>query len=161
MYNYLLKYFTVFLCCLLLLGCAESNGIGVHMHVRAANYLNPNINGQSSPVTLSFYQLKSTASFKQATYFQLAQNASAVLGNDLIDMQQFEVRPNQHITYPISVPPNTKYIGITAGYRDIDRSTWRAVIAVPKNKDHWHVVHTSHQLSAIIDLQSKQLKAYI
>ena len=104
------------------------------LYLNSAQYLNPDINGRPSPVVLSVYELKSAYSFKQASYYALSSNLAKTLGPNLIDKQTIEIRPNSSKTFTQDMSPNTHYIGLIAGYRNIDQSTWRKVIPVTPGK---------------------------
>ena len=104
------------------------------LYLNSAQYLNPNINGRPSPVVLSVYELKSAYAFKQASYYALTSNLAKTLGPNLIDKQTIEIRPNSSKSFTQDLSPNTHYIGLIAGYRNIDQSTWRQVIPVTAGK---------------------------
>lgn len=100
--------------------------------ISSAGYLNPDINGQASPVLVTVYQLKSGYAFQQADYESLTNNASKVLGDDIVDKSSFEVAPHATDSQAIKVYPDTKYIGIVAAYRDPNSVSWHKV--VPLNR---------------------------
>ena len=121
--------------------------------VQAAQYLNPNVYGAPSPVVLSFYELKTPYPFKNATFFQLNQNAAAVLGDSLIDKQTVEVRPNssQRVTEVLS--PNTQYIGIVAAYRNLDQAVWREVIKLNPKQKHTSISINLESQSLVVNVK--------
>ena len=124
-----------------LIGCGSSQMIHAKMQMAAADYLNPDINGQAAPVLVTFYELTTPMAFKQADYFALQNNAGAVLAGSLIDKQTIEMRPRQMLSHTLSMPESVRYIGVTAGYRNINQSKWRAVLPIPKKKLHWYSNH--------------------
>jgi type VI secretion system protein VasD len=147
---------------ILLVGCATQNQRQATMHMSAAHYLNPSIAGGAEPITVDFYVLKTPVAFKSANYFQLTQNTAAVLGDQLIDKQSVEVRPDQHFDHALFLPPNVHYIGITAGYRNINQSKWRAVITVPVHKDKkLSVLKSNQNVNVDVVLQSQELHAQL
>ncbi len=114
-------------------GCINKNPT-VTTHLQAANYMNPDIYHHSAPVVVTIYQLKSPTAFQQANFFALNNNAVGVLGGDLLDKQEVELRPKQAQTIKIMLLPATNYIGVVAAFRDPDRSQWRQVVKVQANK---------------------------
>jgi type VI secretion system protein VasD len=144
---------------LFLVGCASSNGINAKMHISAAEYLNPSEVGEASPITLNFYELKSSAGFKQADYFELQANAASALNGDLVDKQSIEVRPGQHLDYKLFLPEGVKFIGVTAGYRNIDQSIWRSVIAVVEKKKKLPSWQSQKNITVHVNVQSQELHA--
>ena len=143
-------------------GCASTSGVNANVHIVSASYLNPSDSGEASPITLTFYELKSSAAFKQADYFDLDSSAASVLNSDLIDKQSIEVRPGESLKQGLFLPDGVKYVGITAGYRNIDQSIWRATIPVLNKKSHigqlkaWQ---SQKNINIYIHLQSQQLIA--
>jgi type VI secretion system protein VasD len=145
---------------LVLTGCSSSALITTKMNVNGASYLNPDVNGQPSPVMVSFYELTAPMSFKQADYFQLQANPGSVLGNDLIDEQTIELRPGQSLEHVVSIPMSVQYIGIAAGYRNIDQADWRKLIQIPQKQSHWYS-SGGHELHIQVDLHSQQIVAQL
>jgi type VI secretion system protein VasD len=101
-------------------------------NVNSANYLNPDINGQASPVIVTVYQLKNGYNFSQADYQSLTNNAAQVLGDDIIDQNSFAIRPGNSASISQKVYPNTKFIGIVAAYRDPNSVSWHKVVQLKK-----------------------------
>lgn len=102
--------------------------------VQAANYLNPNIYNQSSPVVVVIYQLKSPTAFTQANFFALYNEPLKTLGTDLLDKREVEMRPEQQLELKQTLAPSTAYVGILAGYRSPDSAQWRQLIQIPTDK---------------------------
>ena len=155
-------WFGVGLIAFLLTGCAGTSGVNANVRVAAASYLNPSDSGEASPVTLTFYELKSLAAFKQADYFDLDSSAASVLNSDLIDKQSIEVRPGEVVKHSLLLSEGVKYVGITAGYRNIDQSVWRATVPVVDKKSHLGKLKAwkkQKKINIYIHLQSQQLIA--
>ena len=90
---------------------------------------NPGRDGRANPTQIRLYQLKSTAKFAVADYFQLTSKEDTVLAGDLVARTDETIRPGE--TREISLPrrPGTTALGVAASYRAIDTATWR--VAVP------------------------------
>lgn len=132
----------------ILTACAIFNsGAEATVHIRSANYLNPNIYGHSSPVVLTIYQLKAQYAFQQADYNALTNNSGKILGGDLIDKNTIEVRPNTQMKVSQPLSPNTQYLGIVAAYRNINNATWHKVVKIEQKKGSHPVLN--------LDLQSQ------
>lgn len=137
----------------LLTACAHTTthpGLAM-VNLHTANYLNPDINGKASPVVVTLYQLKSPYNFKQASYAELSDNASRVLGNDLVDKNTLEMRPGSSRTIEQHIDENTQYLGIVAAYRDIQSANWHKVIKV----------NPTSQANVNINLESQGVVAYL
>ena len=129
-------------------GCA-SNIPTAHVTIQAANYLNPDVNGRASPIVITIYELSSSLTFKNAGYYCLAQNADAALKSTLIDKHTIEAQPAQIISLVEKLSPNTKYIGITAAYRNISQKRWKEIIKLPP-KDKKLYIHVIVQSSGLV-----------
>jgi type VI secretion system protein VasD len=120
---------------MLLMGCAST----ANFNVNSAGYLNPDINGQASPVLVTVYQLKNGYAFSQADYESLTANAAQVLGNDIVDKNSFEVQPSASFSTSEKVYPDTKFIGVVAAYRDPNSVSWHKVVPLKKAGASIHI----------------------
>ncbi len=144
---------------LLLSGCASNTGINGNVFFESAQYLNPDINGRSSPLVVTLYELKSPSSFNNASYDDLANNSGDVLGADLLDQHNYEIQPNSKRKVTLSMPAETQALGVTAAYRNIDKVTWRKVVPMPKSITNPNMVekYLSKSISLTIQLESQGL----
>jgi type VI secretion system protein VasD len=107
----------------------------VELTVTAAPGINPvPPNGRPSPVLVRMYELASSNRFLSADFYQLHRDTSAVLGKDLVAQDEFVVTPGGSELLVRELAPSTRYLGIVAAYRSIDRATWRALAQVPPNR---------------------------
>ena len=60
----------------------------------------------------------------------------------------------------MSIPMSVQYIGIAAGYRNIDQADWRKVIQIPQKQSHWYA-SGGHELHIQVDLHSQQIVAQL
>lgn len=120
------------------IGCSSFNNkpAQIETKLQAASYLNPNINNQPSPVVVTFYQLKSPSAFNQANFFALYNDPVKVLGNDLLDKREIELRPEQTLELKQNLAPNTAYIGVIAAYRNLEQAHWRQLIQIDPDSKH-------------------------
>lgn len=123
------RFFVVLSFVSFITGCSSTPPTLV-ANLQAANYLNPDIYNHSSPVVVTIYQLKSSMAFQQANFFALNNNALNVLGGDLLDKQEVELRPKQAQTLKIPLSPATNYIGVVAAFRNPDHAQWRKLVKV-------------------------------
>lgn len=128
------KIFIIILLAILQSGCSTPTGIKANYSIQSAHYLNPDVNGKTQPVVLNFYELKSPVGFEKAPYQKLVENPGLTLGANLIDLQTEEIRPNTSLNKNYYITENTRYIGITAGFREINSTHWRKIIEVNPNK---------------------------
>jgi type VI secretion system protein VasD len=122
----------IFLAIAVMLSACASHPPQAKTTIQAVEFLNPNIYNQASPVVVTIYQLKSPTTFEQANFFALSNNAQAVLGADLLDKREIEIRPHQKQSLKTVLSTSANYIGVIAAFRDPDTSQWRAIKAIRK-----------------------------
>ena len=123
-----------------LVGCGSStpDPTIVGMSISATGSINPNSSSEPSPVVLRIYQLKSDSAFKAAEFSEIFYGDRKVLGGDLLGQKEYNVKPGDKLTYEDTVSPETRHIGVVAGFRDIDNATWRLVdVAAPESENTW------------------------
>ncbi|HVK54598.1 MAG TPA: type VI secretion system lipoprotein TssJ [Burkholderiales bacterium] len=96
--------------------------------------VNPDSRGRASPVVARVYALKSPAAFNGADFFSLFEKDKETLGAEMLDKEELQLMPGQKRDLQKPFPPETRYVGVIAAFRDLERSQWRAVIAVPPQK---------------------------
>ncbi len=104
--------------------------------IAAAAGLNPSVNDRPSPLLLRIYELRSPTAFNQADFMALYQSDQATLAADLVAREEIMLQPGEMRPFNKQLSPETRFIGVMAVYRNLERATWRAVVAVPPNKTH-------------------------
>jgi type VI secretion system protein VasD len=94
--------------------------------ISAAPDLNPGLSGNPAPLPIQIYVLKSTGKFQSLDYFALKNGGAGALGGDAVDTSSVTVRPGESKTVTISSGLDGAYIGVAAGYREIDNAKWQA-----------------------------------
>lgn len=105
----------------------EDGPTRMEAQVEASEDLNPDYDGQASPIVVRMYQLKSAVAFNNATFFALYDSDVAELGDDLEGTEELELRPGDKLELEREFKPDTRFVGFIAGYRDIDNASWRAI----------------------------------
>jgi type VI secretion system protein VasD len=109
----------------------EDKGPGtVKIRVSAAGNANPNEAGRASPIAVSVFVLSGIGAFQQADYFQLAENASTTLGANLVGNDRVFLRPGETKEITLSTNAEQSYVGVVAGYQNIDQASWRSTTAI-------------------------------
>lgn len=91
---------------------------------------NPDGGNRASPLMLRVYELSSRATFDSADFVSLFERDKQVLAGDMVAREEWVMAPGETRAWTRKLPPETKFIGITAAYRDIDRAHWRAVVVM-------------------------------
>lgn len=86
-----------------------------------------------APVKVRVLLLRSDAEFMDADFFSLQNNAKGVLGNSLLDSDQFFLSPGQvGKTLNGQGTLETRCIGIIAEYQNLDGKAWRLSLPLPE-----------------------------
>lgn len=153
-FNYLLKACVIIFVTTLFYGCGETKvadivpfmkskeekPIVTELQFEIAKNINPDPNGNSSPVVVRIHQLSSRTIFDNNDFFALYEEPEATLSVDLLGKDQFVFKPGDELDHKMQLESNTKYIGILVAYRDIENSRWRAVIKVDPKKEKTFLV---------------------
>lgn len=129
-------------------GAFDSKPAPTPITLTAAGDVNPDSAGRPSPVRVRVYQLRSASAFQQADYFALADGKSGALGDAVVGSEEVMLPPGGTRTLSTPIDEGARYIGVTAGFRDIDRSQWRSVRQIdPAGVDAVEVSVAAHGVS--------------
>lgn len=106
----------------------------LNMTVVASAQVNPDARRRPSPVVVRVFELKASTLFEQADFVSLFEKDQAVLAAELVSREEFVLRPGE--TKPLTKPlaPETKFVGVMAAFRELERARWRAVVPVVAGK---------------------------
>ena len=141
----------------------RGNANGGTPYVTALNFsfgeLNQDIKGRGAPMLVRVYELRSEVAFQDAEFFALQTTDKAVLGVDLLAVDQYIIRPGETRQILRKSHPQTTAIGVFAAYRDLPNATWRVVhtLAPAAEKIWYGVVLPIHQTKLKIALQAKAI----
>ena len=97
-----------------------------------ARDVNPDSAGRPSPIVVRLYQLKEEGAFNSASYFALSDKEQATLGPSLESREEYELQPGQTKELTLTIPPEARYLGAVAAYRDLNNSKWKALSPAPE-----------------------------
>ena len=95
--------------------------------------INPDREGIPKPVLLRIYELRASAAFDRAGFFDLQDKDDGQLGSDFVRREEFLIAPGQRQVIERKGNPDVRAFGLFAAYRDLERSTWRASAAAPNS----------------------------
>jgi type VI secretion system protein VasD len=123
---------------LLVAGCGTSppKPAKVNGTIQAAAGLNPSVSDRPSPLRMRVYELKSATAFNQADFMSLYQSDQSALGADLAAREEFILQPGETRPWVKTLGADTRFIGIVALYRDLERSVWRTVVPVQPGREY-------------------------
>jgi type VI secretion system protein VasD len=118
-------------------GCAGSSPpkpTRIEGTIAASAGLNPSVNQRPSPLLVRIYELRSPTAFNQADFMSLYQSDQATLAADLVVREEIMLQPGESRPFSRQLSPDTRFIGVVGAYRNLERATWRAVVAVKPNQ---------------------------
>lgn len=122
-----------------LFGCAAGprnvEAVPFRLVVSADANINPDMRGTPTPVVVRIYELKNESAFESADFFSLYEKEQAVLGGDLIQRDEVVLRPNDKHIITRRANNDARVIGVIAAFRNLERSTWKAVVRLPPAKE--------------------------
>jgi type VI secretion system protein VasD len=119
---------------MMMVGCASAppEDVTIKGSIQASEDVNPDASGRPSPLVIKIFQLKGRSKFEQAEYFALFDDAEATLGADLLAVEQLMLTPGEYRAYEGEFDPDTRFVGVIAGYRDINQAEWRSLVEMPE-----------------------------
>lgn len=126
--------FLVLVCVSLSAGCAKPR---IEMAVASQPNVNPDHSNRPSPVIVKIYELRNDLSFKQAEFQALFDKPLQVLGTDLIAADELVFIPSEARRIAYQPNPSTRFVGVVAGFRQMDRALWRVTKRVDPEDENW------------------------
>lgn len=140
---YALRWMTALVAVIALSGCVVANAIVTpYTNLQFATHgnINPDGSGRSSPVVVRIYELKSAAKFKDAGFFEIYDDAEALLDEDLLGQVETIIRPARGHIHEMQLHKKTTHIGIVAAFRDIENAEWKLTLAAdPRGYDNFKI----------------------
>jgi type VI secretion system protein VasD len=114
--------------------------------------INPDLSGRPSPVIVRTYELKSVSAFEAASSSALlhGDKDKDSLGADVVERKELTIFPGTNSWLKIPLTPQTRFLGVTAAFRDVDRAKWRASMAISSDD--------SSQLEIRLELNDLSIK---
>jgi type VI secretion system protein VasD len=131
----------LFICIILIATCgaftAGCSKPTIGLIVASQPNVNPDHSNRPSPVIVKMYELRNDLAFKQADFRALFDTPVQVLGADLIATDEIVFIPGEARRVLYHPTPNTHFVGIVAGFRQMDRALWRVIKAVDPEEETW------------------------
>ncbi|PPK61320.1 type VI secretion system lipoprotein TssJ [Malaciobacter marinus] len=129
-----LKLIILTLAILILSGCS-TKPTHLELVVNSSKDLNQDLDDISSPLMLTFYELKSAEKFIKYDYWSLLEKSGRKLGDDLISQTKQVITPMQEQTYKISFDEKTNFLGVIGNFRKLNKNKqWKYVINLEKDE---------------------------
>ncbi len=106
------------------------------INLAATDAINPDARKRPSPVVVRIYELKSGAQFDSADFVSLYEKDQALLGADIVARDEFVLRPGETKAINKVLAADTKFIGVVAAFRELERARWRGLVALVPGKNN-------------------------
>ncbi len=138
--------------------CAVAACSRPHTDLMVASQLNvnPDFTGRPSPVVVKVYELRRGVAFKQADFQALFDNPMQVLGADVLAADELVFVPGEARTITYLPNPEARFLGIVAGFRQMDRARWRSLR--PINADGENIIALELSDASILVLPEAKAK---
>lgn len=124
-------------------GAPKRENVG--LQISATADVNPDLQGRPSPIILHVLELNSEEQFNRLDYMSLTQSSGTALGPDLLGKTRLILSPGDNRNLPLELNPQTTFVGLVAGYRDIDNSSWRTSIPITQGDTKGIYITLEHQ----------------
>lgn len=124
----------VLFCMAMSAGCSKPR---VELAVASQPNVNPDHSSRPSPVIVKVYELRNDLAFKQAEFTTLFDTPLQVLGADLVAADEVVFIPGEARRIAYQPNPNTRFVGVVAGFRQMDRALWRVIKPVDPEEENW------------------------
>lgn len=122
-------------------GYPEDRPTLVDLSMLAESNVNPNINGEGTPLRFQVLQLKDDSMLMAADLSQLQADLEEALGTNYLTHDDFTLLPEQWKFYePFEIDEETRYIGIIAFYATPNDAEWKKVVKVTSRGEHYHLL---------------------
>lgn len=122
-------------------GYPEEQPTRIDLSMVAEPNVNPNIDGEGTPLRFQVLQLKDDSMLMAADLGQLQRDLEEALGTNYLTHDDFTLLPGQWKFYePFEVDAETRYIGIIAFYATPDEAEWKKVVRVTSQGQHYHLL---------------------
>ncbi|MEY2842413.1 MAG: type secretion system lipoprotein TssJ [Pseudomonadota bacterium] len=126
----------------LLAGCGSVSSLSpfspdptqIDAQLVASAQANPDSRKRPSPVVVRVYELKARTQFDAADFISLFERDKEVLGSELLTRDEYVLRPGDTKPLVRQAQPDTQFLAVLVGFRDMEKSRSRAVVAIEPNK---------------------------
>ena len=107
-------------------GC--TNITHIDMSIESSKDLNQDKQKVSSPLMLTFYELRDAEKFSKLDFWALVDEPSDQLSGDLISQAKHVILPAEKQVYRIAFDPQARFLGVVGSFRSLDENgSWRYV----------------------------------
>lgn len=110
--------------------------------------VNPDAKGRASPIVVRLFELKSISAFNSADFFSLWDRERDTLSAEMTGRDEFQLHPGEQKKLERTLQPDTRYVGVIAAFRDLERANWRSTASiVPHQKQPFTIKLDARSIS--------------
>ncbi|WP_455207904.1 type VI secretion system lipoprotein TssJ [Kaarinaea lacus] len=113
----------------------------IDITIKAEKDVNPDANGNPTPVLVKFYELSDIEAFRNADFTALMNNEQAAIGKTIVRREEFELKPEEHRSIVRRAKKGVRYIGILAAYQNVTNIKWRTIVSLNPDGTTEFVLH--------------------
>lgn len=106
-----------------------SSNITVEVTIEADQDINRDLNNQPAPVLVRLFFLSGRSNFDNASYEALFSQRDGGIAGELVVVRDVLILPGSKQQIKLEQTPAVSFIGVTAGYRELDSIKWRDITA--------------------------------
>jgi type VI secretion system VasD/TssJ family lipoprotein len=103
----------------------------LRLSLQAERSLNTDRQQGSASLALRVYVLRDGQAIQRASFDSLYDNDEATLGAALLRREIVHLRPGESREMVLTLGDEARYVAVVAAYRELERSQWRTVLALP------------------------------
>jgi len=140
------RVLTLVISVLLLSACSSSDKPAeqpttVTFSIVADDSINPNVNGDSSPVELQVFELEDDSMFMSADFDQINDDFKKVLKSNYVRVYDYVMMPGKFkFVDGIKIDEDTKYIAVLAKYSEPELSEWKKAVKIISLGRQYHIL---------------------
>lgn len=113
---------------------AAASPRSLRLTLQAERSLNTDKQQGSASLALRVYVLRDDQAFQRASFDSLYDNDEATLGASLLKRETLHLRPGETRELVLPLVGEARMVGVFAAYRELERSQWRTVLALPADQ---------------------------
>ena len=137
--------------CLCAAADAPLTGTTVELTLVGGSALNPNTQGQPSPVEVRIFQLSTPRAFEAADFASVFRTPQGATQTDWLEQEDFMLRPGQIHEHKRSPGPAVQALGVAAAFRDQEQAVWHVTVPLRPNRLNLILIDLDHNTIRLMD----------
>jgi len=109
-------------------------GTTVELTLVGGSALNPNAQGQPSPVEVRIFQLSTPRAFEAGDFATLFRTPQGPTQADVLEQDDFMLRPGEIHEHKRNLGPAVQALGVAAAFRDLEQAVWHVTVPLKPNR---------------------------